>query len=125
MAERLTHKTKHSAVLEDYAVRGKRLRDAIRKLAAYEDAEEQGLLIRLPKPEESDYDGLKVKYRVYKAKDNTPVENCFVLRPDKDEAAIVALRAYAEVCGNRELAHDIYSWIRTISAEAERHLGEE
>lgn len=32
--------------------------------------------------------GLRKKYRVYKAKDNVPVEGCFVLRPEKDPAAI-------------------------------------
>lgn len=37
------------------------------------------------------HDGLKLKYRVYKAENNAPVENCFVLRPLKDRAARIAM----------------------------------
>ena len=74
-------------------------------------AKADGRLVVLPPPEESDYEGLKVKYRVYKAKDNTPVENCFVLRPEKDLAAVAALTAYAHATDNKQLAEDILNWI--------------
>lgn len=40
-------------------------------------------------------EGLKVKYNVFKVEDGGIVNNCFVLRPDKDPAAVDALRAYA------------------------------
>lgn len=56
-------------------------------------------------------DGLKVKYDVYKIDDGKMVNNCFVLRPDKDPAAIVALYAYAATTTNINLADDIYNWI--------------
>ena len=56
------------------------------------------------------YDGLKRKYIVLKSDTGEGVENCFVLRPDKDPAAIAALRAYAEVTDNKTLADDIINW---------------
>ena len=43
--------------------------DEVQELAK---AKADGRLVMLLPPEESDYEGLKVKYRVYKAKDNTP-----------------------------------------------------
>lgn len=56
-------------------------------------------------------EGLHGKYLVYKAKTGERVENAFVLRPDKDEAAIAALRAYAVATENKELAEDIFRWV--------------
>ena len=41
------------------------------------------------------YKGLKVKYLVFKADTGEMVDNCFILRPDKDAVAVEALRAYA------------------------------
>ena len=52
------------------------------------------------------HDGLKLKYRVYKAENNAPVENCFVLRPMKDRAARIAMEAYAKATENKELFED-------------------
>lgn len=77
-------------------------------------AQAEGRSIMLPSLEESDYTGLKVKYRVYKAKDNAPVEGCFVLRPDKDLAAVAALTAYAKATANKQLAIDILQWVSNI-----------
>ena len=57
------------------------------------------------------YKGLKAKYLVFKADTGDSVENCFVLRPDKDTASIVALRAYASATDNETLAKDIYNWV--------------
>jgi hypothetical protein len=88
--------------------RAKELQD---ELNSYKQAKADGRLVVLPEPQKSDYPGLKVKYRVYKAKDNTPVENCFVLRPNKDPAAISALTAYAKATDNNCLAEDILNWI--------------
>jgi hypothetical protein len=55
--------------------------------------------------------GLYVKYDVTKVSSGEVVEDCFVLRPDRDPAAIVAVREYARVTKNPKLAADILSWI--------------
>lgn len=57
------------------------------------------------------YKGLKAKYLVFKADTGEKVENCFILRPDKDFAAVEALRAYASATDNETLAEDIYNWV--------------
>lgn len=88
--------------------------EAIDKLAAYEDAEEDKGYILAPQEE---YDGLKRKYVVLKSDSGEPVEDCFVLRPDKDKAAIAALFAYADATDNQVLAKDIRAWISAIPAE--------
>jgi hypothetical protein len=73
----------------------------------------------LPEPEpETDYNGLKLKYRVYKARNNEPVEGCFVLRPQKDPAARAALQAYAEATDNEQLAFDLKQELRQLETTA-------
>ena len=62
----------------------------------------------------SDYEGLKLKYIVYTCDTGEIVDGCFVLRPDKDEAAKVALLAYAEATDNKQLASDIRNWITEL-----------
>ena len=57
------------------------------------------------------YKGLKSKYLVFKADTGERVGNCFVLRPDKDHAAVEAIRAYASATDNETLAEDIYNWV--------------
>lgn len=57
------------------------------------------------------YKGLKAKYLVFKADTGEKVDNCFVLRPDKDPAAVEAIRAYARATDNETLAEDIYNWV--------------
>lgn len=57
------------------------------------------------------YDGLKQKYLVIKADTGELVKNCFVLRPDRDLAAVTALRAYVEATDNETLAADIINWV--------------
>ena len=57
------------------------------------------------------YKGLKRKYLVFKSDTGEMVENCFVLQPDKDLAAVEALRAYARATENEALAEDIYNWV--------------
>ncbi len=93
----------------------KSLNDAIclglEKAATIHEAETRGRLVILPPHENNPYDGLKVKYRVYKARNGEPVENCFVLRPDKDMAARMAIRRYAECTENRQLAADLEMWV--------------
>lgn len=62
-------------------------------------------------------DGLKVKYNVTKVEDGSVVNGCFVLRPDKDPAAIEALRAYAMATPNPFLAKDITEWITRLERD--------
>ena len=57
------------------------------------------------------YEGLKAKYLVFGAASGKEIKNCFVLRPDKDPAAVEALRAYASATDNETLAEDIYNWV--------------
>ena len=78
--------------------------DRLRKLA---EADKDGRVIVTGAPSDDKRDGLRKKYRVYKTKDNTPVEDCFVLRPEKDPAARIALEAYAKATENKVLAEDI------------------
>lgn len=68
--------------------------------------------------------GLFPKYIVRKAATNEIVENCFVLRPDRDPAAMIALRAYAKACNNLELARDIFEWVgqEDITIPTAEHL---
>ncbi|MUG24751.1 hypothetical protein GNQ08_20495 [Paenibacillus macerans] len=63
--------------------------------------------------------GLYNKYMVFKVEDSSEVDECFVLRPDRDPAARVALMEYAEATDDIELATDITSWL-TIIAKRER-----
>lgn len=55
--------------------------------------------------------GLYDKYMVIKVVDGTVIENCFILRPDKDPAAVKALQAYAAETENNVLANEIYAWV--------------
>lgn len=63
-------------------------------------------------PYDPDYPGLKHKYNVYKAEDWSRVENCFVLRPDKDPAARMALLEYANQTDSKSLERDIRRWVQ-------------
>lgn len=65
------------------------------------------------------YSGLKRKYVVLKSDSGEPVEGCFVLRPDKDKAAIAALLAYANATDNQVLAKDIRGWVSTLTVNKE------
>lgn len=65
----------------------------------------------LTQPNELERAGLYGKYIVLKNEDGSLVINCFVLRPEKDPAAVAALRAYAATTDNAELADDIINWI--------------
>ncbi len=79
--------------------------DRLRELA---EADRDGrVIITDPTDTDTDRDGLKLKYRVYKAENNAPVENCFVLRPMQDRAARIAMEAYAKVTENKALSKDI------------------
>lgn len=70
-------------------------------------------------PNEPERAGLYGKYTVYKNKDGSLVPDCFVLRPAKDPAAVIALRAYAAATDNAELSADIINW---VGAEPNEHL---
>lgn len=92
------------------------LRDAeqegVKRLRELAEADKDGRVIVTDAPPADDkLDGLRQKYRVYKAKDNMPVEDCFVLRPEKDPAAQTALEAYAKATDNKALSGDILAMI--------------
>lgn len=59
----------------------------------------------------SEQKGLYDKYMVVKVVDGTVIENCFILRPDKDPAAVKALQAYAAATENKVLAADLFAWV--------------
>lgn len=84
---------------------------ALDKLMEYKTAEKEGRLLVLNKREDDAYPGIKRKYIVLKADTGEGVDNCFVLRPNKDPAANVALEAYAKETENETLAADIINWI--------------
>ena len=88
------------------------------RLKRYEDLEEQGRLVELETTPRDSYEGLKRKYFVFKSDTGELVENCFILRPDRDETAKEALRAYARSTDNKQLAHDIFCWVGPLE-EAE------
>lgn len=73
----------------------------------------------LTPPNEPERAGLYGKYTVYKNKDGSLVTDCFILRPAKDPAAVIALRSYAAATDNAELSADIINW---VGAEPNEHL---
>ena len=66
--------------------------------------------------------GLYQKYIVLKADTGKEAVDCFILRPKKDPAAVAALREYARVTDNKNLANDILLWIEAVKEEAEKAL---
>lgn len=58
--------------------------------------------------------GLHVKYEVRKKSNGELVEEYFVLRPDKDPAAALALLTYADKTDNKQLSEDIMNWLDSI-----------
>lgn len=62
-----------------------------------------------------DEKGLYPKYEIRKRATGEIVDGeCFVLRVDRDPAALVAMAAYAVVTDNKTLAHDIKHWVADI-----------
>jgi len=61
--------------------------------------------------------GLIVKYDVRKVETGELVNNCFVLRPDKDPAAVDALIEYARSSENMELRQDIANWLKNVAGK--------
>lgn len=57
----------------------------------------------------TDQTGLYSKYEVRRG--GEPVEDCFVLEPESDEAAREALWTYAAETDNEELSEDIKMWL--------------
>jgi hypothetical protein len=57
--------------------------------------------------------GLYNKYYVCKVS-GEPLENCFVLRPDRDKYALYALRFYANIVKDVKpiLSMDLLEWIK-------------
>ena len=55
--------------------------------------------------------GLFKKYIVQKADTGEQVSDCFVLCPNTDPAAVIAINAYAEATDNGELRNDLLRWV--------------
>lgn len=55
---------------------------------------------------------LKKKYRVTLSSSGKPIENCFVLQPDVDEAARTAMALYAQLTQDMNLKLDLISWLK-------------
>ena len=97
-------------LLASVVAEGLAIQDAVRTVE-HGGAEGQEAMPTLTPPNEPERASLYGKYTVYKNKDWSLVTNCFVLRPDKDPAAVAALRAYATATDNAELAADIINWV--------------
>lgn len=78
------------------------------------EAESAGRLVVLNLAPQVAYNGLRRKYIVFKSDTGKPVENCFVLRPDRDRAARDALRAYIVSTDNLDLARDLDDWLNAL-----------
>ncbi len=63
--------------------------------------------------------GIYTKYEVRKIISGDIVEECFVLRPQKDLAARDALLKYAQTTKNSALAQDIMTWIKSIDKNSD------
>lgn len=55
--------------------------------------------------------GIYEKFIVIKRVDGTTITDCFVLVPEKDPAAVVAMQAYAAATENKRLADDLHKWV--------------
>jgi hypothetical protein len=55
--------------------------------------------------------GLYEKFHVTKVSTGETIEDCFVLRPERDHAALAALRAYALWTDDLQLENDLRTWI--------------
>ena len=97
-------------LLASIVAEGLAIQDAVRTVE-HGGAEGQEAMPTLTPPNEPERASLYGKYTVYKNKDWSLVTNCFVRRPDKDPAAVAALRAYATATDNAELAADIINWV--------------
>ncbi len=68
--------------------------------------------------------GLYQKYAVVKINgpnDFEPmVDGCFVLRPEKDPAALSALTTYAGATNDKELSTALFEWVISILEQREK-----
>ncbi len=60
---------------------------------------------------------LQAKYLVHKVDTGEPVDGCFVLRPDRDPAALAALEAYAQATPSVFLRFDLTNWLIELRRE--------
>ena len=57
--------------------------------------------------------GLYPKYKVINNRTGEEVKDaCFIMKPETDEAARVAILAYANATDNKKLADDLRKWIK-------------
>lgn len=57
-------------------------------------------------------DGLYDKYEVYE--NGAPVEDCFVLEPERDPLAQDVLLVYADLTEDEQLSQDLMDWVAEI-----------
>lgn len=62
--------------------------------------------------------GLYPKFEVKSTNTGEIVGDCFVLRPDRDPAAIEAILAYAQATENKQLQEDLIEWVHSLSEPA-------
>lgn len=64
-------------------------------------------------------DALYPKYKVIKNYTGENVDNCFVLKPDTDTAARIALKAYAEAVEieRPQLCKDLLLWLEFLEGK--------
>jgi hypothetical protein len=65
-------------------------------------------------------DGARGIARCYEAPLEAPVKGCFVLRPEKDKAALSALLQYATMTTDMKLRAELRAWADRIYAGEER-----
>lgn len=63
-------------------------------------------------------EGLYDKYVVYRRGTKQKVAPVFVLKPDKDPAALEALKAYAKATKNELLADQLMEWVKEFDEHA-------
>jgi hypothetical protein len=66
--------------------------------------------------------GLYKKYTVINNDTGKEIEGeAFILRPDRDITAVVALEAYAETTENQALKQDLKEWVKYLKWERGEH----
>lgn len=81
---------------------------------AMQDVIDRFVKLRKEEPEkvpDAEPAGLHGKYIVRRSDTGEEVDGCFVLRPEKDRAAVCALRTYAAETENEELADQLVNWV--------------
>jgi hypothetical protein len=66
--------------------------------------------------------GLYKKYTLINNETGKEIEGeAFILRPDRDDTALVAMEAYAEATENQSLKQDLKAWVKYLRWERGEH----